>query len=313
MNIFVMKKDTLTILIIGASGQIGGACLDVLGSPDIRAGSVYSHGLDRCWPKFRVVGVDAVKKKGILKLDITKKKEVERVFRKVNPDVVILTAAYSHVDGAQERKRFAHRVNVGGVEHVVNECREHTAKLIFLSSAYVFDGKKGNYKEDDTPRPINYYGKTKLEGERIISGALNDYIIVRTTWVYDIGYDDKNFAVRVLNTLKRGEAMRVPRDQYGNPTLARAIAYAIEEMVLRNKKGIWHIAGRDRMTKYEWAVRLAKHFGLNPSLIEPVTTKSFGALARRPLKGDLNIEKARSELLAGMLSLKESLHKLRKK
>ena len=305
-----MKKDTLTILIIGASGQIGGACLDVLDNPNTRVGPVYLHGLDQCWPKFRVVGADSVKKKGILKLDITKKKEVERVFKKVKPDVVILTAAYSHVDGNEARKHFAHKVNVGGVEHVVNECREHMAKLIFFSSAYVFDGKKGNYQEDDTPRPINYYGETKLEGERIIKGALNDYIIVRTTWVFGFGYDNKNFAVRVLNTLKRGETIQVPSDQYGNPTLARAIARAIEEMILRNKKGIWHIAGRDRMNKYEWAVRLAKHFRLNSSLIEPVSTKSFGARARRPLKGDLNIGKARSELSANMLSLKESLRLL---
>jgi len=291
LGIKTSLKMKLKILIIGSSGQIGGALLDVLSKNKA----------------FKVVGADKISSKGTPFLDITKKRGVNRFFKKIKPQVIILLAAFTNVDACEDRRTFAYNTNVKGVNNVVQAAKRNLAKLIYISTAYVFDGKRGDYKEDDKPHPINFYAKTKLEAERIIQKELKDYLIIRTNWIFDLGYDQKNFVIRLLNTLKKKESLKVPNNQYGNPTLARNIAWVLEELIRKNKKGIYHIAGRDKMSKYQWAIRVAKHFNLDHKLIIPVSSKTLKQKARRPKKDDLNLTKAKKELNTKLLSLKEAL------
>lgn len=290
-----MKKDTVKILVIGASGQVGGAIVDIFKKNK----------------NFVVFATDQKAKRGVSALDITKPRQIDRIFKKVKPDVVVLTAAFSHVDGAEENKRFTKSVNVEGLANVSAASKKYQSKLISFSSAYVFNGKRGYYNEEDRVSPINYYGKTKVWGEEIVQRELNDYIIVRTTWVFDMGYDEKNFAVQVYKNLKAGKPMRIVDDQYGNPTLARNIAWVLEEMIIRNKKGIYNIAGADRMSKYDWARAVAIHFKLDRSLLSPISTRSLNQKAPRPLKGDLDVRKSKREFSTKLLTLKESLKYLK--
>jgi len=281
----------LKILIIGTAGQVGGALLDIL-----------KKNKD-----FKVIGADKIKSKNSLSLNITKSKEINQAFQQIKPHIVILPAAFSNVNACEDRHTFTYDTNVKGVENIVRASKENLAKVVYISTAYIFDGKRGDYKESDRPNPINFYAKTKLEAEKIIQRELNDYLIIRTNWVFDIGYDQKNFIVYLLETLKKKQSVKVPYDQYGNPTLARNIAWTIEELIQKNKKGIYHIVGRDKMNKYQWATRVAKYFNLDYKLVLPVSSKSLGQKAPRPKKDDLNIAKAKRELKTKLLSLKESL------
>jgi len=281
----------LRILIIGTAGQVGGALLDVLKKNK----------------NFEVVGADKISSKSVLFLDIRKRKKVNQFFQRIKPQVVILAAAFTDVDACEEHQILAHDINVKGVKNVAEAAKENLSKIVYFSTAYVFDGKKGNYGENDSPHPINFYAKTKLEAERIIQKELNNYLIIRTNWVFDLGYDQKNFVFRLINTLKKKEPLKVPNDQYGNPTLARNIAWVIEELIQKNKKGIYHIVGRDKMNRYQLAVKVAKYFNLDHKLILPVSSKVLKQRAPRPKKDDLNITKAKKELKTKLLSLKEAL------
>lgn len=286
----------LKILIIGVSGQVGGVLLDVLKKKK----------------SFEVAGADKISSRDALFLDITKKKKVYRFFEEIKPDVVVLLAALTNADTCEDQKNLAYNINVKGATNVIQAAKKNLSKVIYLSTAYVFDGKTGGYLENDRPHPINYYGKTKLAAEKIIQRELNDYLIIRTTWIFDLGYDQRNFAARLLDALKKKELIKVPNDQYGNPTLARNIAWVIEELIQKNKKGVYHIAGQGKMNKYQWAVRVAKYFNLDYKLIIPVSSKSLGQKVRRPKKGDLNTLKARKELKIKLLSLNEALGLLKK-
>lgn len=286
----------IKILIIGAAGQVGGAFFDV-----------FKRNKD-----FSVFGADKISSSKILYLDITKKQDIEKLFKKISPDIVILPAAFSNVDACEDKKNFTRQVNVKGVENVVVAAKKRLAKIIYFSTAYIFDGRIGNYRENDNPNPINFYAKTKLKAEKIIQRELNDYLIIRTNWVFDLGYDQKNFVVRLLASLKRNESVKVPCDQYGNPTLARNIAWVAEELIQKNKKGIYHIVGREKMNKYQWAKRAAEYFKLNSKLIIPVSTRSLKQRAARPRKSDLNIQKSKKELKTKLFSLKEELELFKK-
>lgn len=288
-----MKK----ILIIGVSGQIGGALREILEKNK----------------KFKIIKADKIKSKNVSFLDITQKQEVAKFFKKTKPQIIILPAALTDVDACETMKTLAYDINVKSVINIIRLAQKIPSKLIYISTAYVFDGKKGNYSENDKPHPINYYAKTKLMAEKIIQKNLNDYLIIRTNWVFDFGYDKKNFAVRLLDILKNEKMFMVPKDQCGNPTLARNIASAIEELILKNKNGIYHIVGKDKMSKYQWAIKIAKHFKLNHKLIIPALTKNLGQKALRPPKSDLNITKAINELNTKIFSLKESMSFLEKR
>lgn len=290
------EKKKKKILIIGSSGQLGGALVDALSRNK----------------NFEAVGTDKIDSKFTSHLlDIAKKEEVEDIFKKINPDTVILTAGLVNVDVCEENKELAYNINVKGAENIISSVKEIKAKLIYISSAYVFDGEKGYYKEEDVPNPINYYGQTKLEIEKNIQKELDDYIIIRPIWIFDLGYDDRNFIVRLIKALKNKEIVKVPNDQYGNPTLARNIAWGVEEMIEKDKKGIYNIGGRDAMNKYQWAVITARNFSLDDSLIIPVSSEELGQKAKRPKKCDLDLSKAQKELKTKMLYLDEALEILK--
>ena len=265
----------MRILIIGSAGQIGGALYDAL----------------RKHKGWRVWGADIARgKRSTVALDITKRIQVYSQIKKIRPDIVILTAAMTNVDDCERKKSRARKINVQGVQYVAEACKDQRAKLIFFSSAYVFDGKAGNYSEKDIPRPINYYGKTKLEAERIIHKTLNDYIVIRTTWVFA----NSDFLVERFRALRKGETLPIANDQWGNPTSADNISEAVEEMIERNCKGLWHIGGPDKMNKYDWTVLQAKHRKLRFSLIKSTATN--GEKTRRPLQGTLSVRKAQKYL-----------------
>ncbi|MEW6096740.1 MAG: SDR family oxidoreductase [bacterium] len=286
----------MSILIIGASGFVGSFLYEILAKEDEVIGTFY--------PRESEV-------KGFQYLDITDRKSVEVLIREIKPHVIILTAALTYVEYCEDHQKEAFDINVLGTTNVVLMAKEVNAKLVFFSTEYVFDGKKGPYSEIDLPNPISYYGKTKLEGERVIIDNLNDYLIIRTTVVYGYEKDGKNFIMQLIQKNKDRQVMNVPLDQYGSPTFRDNLVAATIELIQKDKRGIYNVVGSEVMNRFDFSVLAAEILGLDKSLIIPKTTSELGQRAPRPLNAGLKIDKVKQEIETKLLSPKEGLEILK--
>ena len=287
----------MKILVIGASGQVGKNLFMKLKE---KGHIVYG------------TKNNSTEAGDLMGLDIKNSVATKNIITKINPDCVVLAAAMTNVDYCEDHKETAVETNVLGTNNVVKACREVSAKLVFLSTEYIFDGVSGPYKEDAKSNPVSVYGSTKLEGEKLVE-SLSNYLIVRTTWVFDYGVDDRNFAVRLMTELKKGNTFKVPNDQYSTPTLASNLADVLIELLDKNKKGVYNIAGTTLLSKYDFAVKIADKLGLNKNLIQGIDTKSLGQKAKRPMRAGLDTSKVRKEISGNLLSLDEALDVLKRK
>jgi len=247
-----------------------------------------------------------------VKMNITDENEVFRVLGKFKPDVVIHTAAETDVDRCEIDKEHAWKVNANGTNNIAKACAEVNAKPVYVSTDYVFDGEKGLYGEEDMPRPINHYGLTKLEGEKHVT-KINGHLIVRTSVLYGWHPWKKNFVTWVLNPLRQGKQIKVVDDHYNSPTLADNLAEIMLEAVENNLTGLYHIAGRERISRFGFALQIARTFGLNSKLVKPIKMAELKAwVARRPRDSSLRVDKVQRELrtkpldvLGGLKLMKE--------
>jgi dTDP-4-dehydrorhamnose reductase len=245
-------------------------------------------------------------------LDIPDGRNVDFHVRQYKPSVIINAAAYTDVDGCEIHKEQAWRINVGGVRNLVKACQDHEIKLIQLSTDYVFNGENGPYSEDDLPNPVGFYGQTKLDSEKVIQESGIDFAIVRTNVLYGFGENvRKNFLLWLLDELSAGEKLKIVTDQFNNPTLADNLSECILEMVQCDISGILHIAGSEYLSRYDFAMKVAKEFGHDTALISPTTTESLGQKAKRPSRGGLKIEKAQNLLKTKLLNVEEGLDYIR--
>jgi dTDP-4-dehydrorhamnose reductase len=232
-----------------------------------------------------------------LQADITNRKSVKDLVGTVNPDVIINCAAMTNVDACETEREIAWKINVGGVEHLIEAARKKPATIVHVSSDYVFDGKNGPYSEDDRPEPLSYYGKSKLAGENALRTSGLPYFVARTMVLYGQAEGVKaNFALWLVNSLKDGQTVRIVDDQIGNPTLVDDLAFGLIRAVEMQRTGIYNIAGRDIVSRFDFAVALAKAFGLDASLIQPIKTSQLNQPAARPLRSGLITLKAEVDL-----------------
>jgi len=241
-------------------------------------------------------------------LDITDRESLLKLVKEVKPRVVVHTAAFTNVDGCETERELAWQVNVGGTANVAQACREIGAKLVHISSDYIFDGKSGPYSEDDQPHPISYYGLTKWESERKVQSILEDYVIARTTILYGYApYVRPNFVTWTIQMLRQGKRIKVVTDQVGSPTLADNLARMIIRAIELDKRGVYNMVGGECIDRYSFSLKIAKHFDLDPSLIEPVTTDRLQQTAPRPLRAGLKMERTVRELGVQALGVDEGL------
>lgn len=263
--------------------------------------------------RFEVLAVDINKPPDIMggtfyPLDITDKESLFALIREIEPRIVVHTAAFTNVDGCETERELAWRVNVEGTASVAQACREIGARLVHLSSDYIFDGKSGPYGEDDQPHPISYYGLTKWESERKVRSMLEDYVIVRTTILYGYApYVRPNFVTWTINMLKQGKRIKVVTDQVGSPTLADNLVQMIMGAIELDKRGVYNMVGGELIDRYGFGLKIAKHFDLDPSLIEPVTTDQLQQAAPRPLRAGLKMERTVKELDVQALGVDKGL------
>lgn len=242
-----------------------------------------------------------------IKLDLTELGSIAQTITKLKPDAIIHTAAYTDVDGCEVNRELALRVNAEATEQVALAADEIGVHLTYVSTDYVFDGEKGLYKEGDGPNPINYYGYTKLEGEKRVQESSKEWCIARTSVIYGWGETKKNFATWLIDSLSKGMQVRALTDQYVSPTLNANLAKMLLEIAVRRLTGILHTAGASRVNRYEFAVELAKIFGYNPELIRQAKMSDMDWKARRPKDSSLDVSKSKTLLNSKPLEVREAL------
>jgi dTDP-4-dehydrorhamnose reductase len=247
-----------------------------------------------------------------LKLDITDAIEVLNLLHKLKLDVVIHTASETNVDRCETEKEHAWKTNVEGTRNVAFACSKVGAKLVYISTDYVFDGEKGLYTEEDKPNPISYYGVTKLEGERQVIALCKNYTILRTSVIYGWHPWKQNFATWVISQLRQNKEISVVEDHYNTPTLADNLAELALEALQRGLNGLYHASGSERISRYEFAKQIGESFQLDSSLIKPIRMSQLVAwIARRPRDSSLSTDKIRKQLGTRPLNITEGLNRIK--
>ncbi|WP_193756613.1 SDR family oxidoreductase [Clostridium coskatii] len=232
---------------------------------------------------------------------------IKSTFDKVRPNIVIITSSLTNVEYCEANKDEAYEINVIGIKNIVGFCKKYNCRVVYISTEYVFDGKNGPYDEEDAEFPINYYGKTKLEAEKIIKSEIKDYLIARTTVIYGWDLNSKNFIMQLINNLSKNKSMKIPNDQISSPTYCNDLSMIIEKSCDKDIKGVINVVGNDVIDRYRFAVRAAEILELNKSLLIPVKTISLGQIASRPLNAGLKVDKLISLLKIKPLGIDEGL------
>jgi len=218
--------------------------------------------------------------------------------RKTKPASVVDTAAMHNVDRCEDERELAWQVNAGSTGAIARVATDIGARYLFVSTDFVFDGQRGQYREEDVARPVNYYGETKLAGEHAALAASANNLVVRPSVIY--GWDDTrlNFATWVLTKAREGKSINVVTDWIGSPTLADGLAASILRLLELPDGGVYHLAGAEAMSRHEFAVRLLKAFGLDPSLAKRVRSADLNMKAPRPPNSSLTSAKAKRHRIA---------------
>jgi dTDP-4-dehydrorhamnose reductase len=227
-------------------------------------------------------------KDGAVRVDISDRVSVAGAIKTLEPEAVIHTAALTNVDYCEDHRQESMEVNATGTRNVAEACRYSGAKLVYVSTDFVFNGEKGMYREDDPVDPLSVYAYTKLLGEYYTRG-LEDSVIARTSVVY--GNERQNFVSWVRDSLKAGTKIKVVTDQFNSPTFSTDCAEALLALIKENASGTFHTAGSERLSRYEFARKIADHYGADASLIEPVDSTAFKQKAKRPMDSSLDVSK----------------------
>jgi dTDP-4-dehydrorhamnose reductase len=265
----VVVEKSKKILITGAGGMLGSALLKTLDN------------------HFKVLGCTR------RECDITDKNKVESVINSFLPDIVIHCAAYTNVEKAEDEQEKAFFVNREGTRNIFKVLEDKDCLIVYISTDYVFDGKKNSpYLEQDLPSPINVYGKSKLEGEKIVKN-FKKHLIIRTSWLF--GPCGENFITKIIRKAEQDKVIKVVDDQKGSPTYTFDLSYAIKDIIdislkRRIEYGIYHITNSGICSWFEFA-RYIKELTKIEVEILPVTSKESTTKAERPLNSVLSNDK----------------------
>lgn len=290
-----MKK----ILITGSNGLLGQKLIKFL----IDKNKYYIYGVSRGENRLQ-------NKEGYTyyNIDITDKVKLTEFINNIQPNFIIHTAAMTNVDQCELNKKECDLINVNTVKHIVEICKKQNIHLIHISTDFIFDGKKGYYKEEDIPNPISYYGLSKLKSEQIILDANIKYTILRTILVFGLTDELKNNIVLwVKNNIENKQQINVVTDQLRMPTfvddLAKACIYAVENKV----EGIFNVSTNKLMSIFEISLEIADTFNLDKSFINPIPTSLLDQPAKRPPITGFDLKKSIDQLKLPSVSFSERL------
>ena len=273
----------MKILLLGHKGMLGSDLLSKLSS------------------EHEVVGMDREE------IDIVSADECRKAIEETVPDIIINAAAYTNVDGCETAKEDCFAVNAEAVKNIAGACRNKNIRIVHFSTDYVFDGMaKQPYKEGDKCNPINMYGESKLAGERYLQSLSDNYLLIRTSWLY--GVKGKNFVGAILEKAKAKDFIRdtmekanvekegpstlsVVDDQVGSPTYTKDLAAAVALLIEKNAQGIFHVTNRGSCSWHQFAVRILQESGFNDIEVLPIKSDKLQRPAKRPAYSILSTQK----------------------
>lgn len=255
----------MKILVTGVKGQLGYDVIRVLEQTNIE------H-----------IGVD------IEDFDITDKQETYKYIKDYNPTAIIHCSAYTSVDKAEDEVEKCMNINVNGTRNIASVCKKIGAKMLYISTDYIFEGIGDNFYEvDDMPGPTSIYGRSKLDGENVIKELLDNYFIIRISWAF--GINGNNFVKSMLRLGKDHNEIKVVDDQVGSPTYTKDLAGLLCEIIKTEKYGIYHATNEGICTWAEFATEIFKEVGYSTK-VSSISSEEFGAKAIRPKNSRLSKE-----------------------
>lgn len=296
-----MKK----VVVTGSNGLLGQSLVNLLLKENNYQVIGFSRGQNRSGRKdFSYVSID-----------ITDKTLLLTTLTKYQPDVIVNTAAMTNVDACETNKEACRELNINVVESLKNYSEKNDTHLIHISTDFIFDGKKGNYTETDTPNPLSYYGWSKLQSENILTNSTVNYTILRTILVFGKVYDmsRSNIVLWVKQSLEEGKEITIVNDQYRMPTYVEDLALACKLSIDKKAYGVFNVSSNTLLSIYEIAIQIAKVFELNSELIKPISTATLNQKANRPYKTGFDLTKTIKVLGFEPKSFIENLQKFKEK
>lgn len=274
----------MKILITGAKGMMGSDLMKVLSQKK----------------EYNLIGATRSD------FDITDYSQTLQFLKDKRPDIVVHAAAYTKVDDCESNKETAYKVNEVGTKSVASGCKDINAKLICISTDYIFNGRKNTpYLENDMPAPLSVYGDSKLKGELVVQDILRDFIIVRTSWLF--GRNGNNFISAILKQAEKTKTIKVVNDQTGSPTYTIDLSHAIEKLISCNAKGIFNITNSGECSWYQFAKKILELAGIKGVDVVPITSEELKRPARRPAYSILDCSKFKNTTNYNMRHWEEAL------
>jgi dTDP-4-dehydrorhamnose reductase len=245
-------------------------------------------------------------------LDITDGPATESAILEEKPSLIVHAAAMTQVDQCEVDKQSCYNVNVTATRFIIDAGKQVEAKIIYVSTDFIFDGADGPYKEDAEPAPLNYYGSTKLIAEQVVMQSSLEWAIARTVLVYGDAPSTgrTNIIGFIKQSLEKNATIRMVTDQWRTPTFVDDLARGIVLMIEKNAKGVYNISGEEMMTPYDIAVETATYLGLNTSLIQQASSPEIRQPAIRPARTGFDITKAKKDLNYRPLSFRDGLRQI---
>ena len=279
----------------------------VIGSSGLLGSRIISIGRDR----YEMFGTYSKHKTDAITdyhLDSLNRERVFAIVSKVSPDFVIDTHAITNLDYCETHIEEAWEVNFEGAKNIAEASESIGAKYVFLSTDNVFDGTQERYIETDKTHPLNQYGKTKVAVEKMLEDSDIDFLVIRTAVLYGIGGTGKpSFATWLISKLKDGEKVKVVTDQKNSPTFVDNLAESVLKLCEKDEKGIFHVAGKDCVSRYAFSLQIADAFGFDKGMIIPVSSSELDQIAKRPKAVNLEVDKVEKVTGINALSIKEGI------
>lgn len=297
------------ILITGSNGFIGQKLIDAVLTTEKYKLFALSKGSNR---HSRLEGYQYID------ADVCNKKQMTDVISQVKPDVIVHTVAMANVETCEVNPELCNNVNVVPIQIIIELSKIHHFHFIQFSTDFVFNGEDGPYIESDNPNPLNVYGKSKLEAERMIQTSKMNWTIIRTILVYGVPHDSQrsNLILWVKKSLQEGKDIQVVTDHYRMPTLVEDLTQATLSIIEKKVQGVYHISGNELFSVYEVALKVAEVWSLDSSLIHPVLSSTLDSSVARPSYTGFILDKANKDfgfqphtLIEGLKIMKQQMTK----
>jgi dTDP-4-dehydrorhamnose reductase len=288
----------MKILITGASGFLGGYLAQAAQGKGELIGTYWEH-------QITMPGVE------LHRMNLTDLVEIAQFVRRVRPQIILHAAALANLDACESQKDLAWRSNVDATRMMAAVARELGCRLVHISTDMVFDGKRGNYSEDDSPEPISYYGYSKHMAEEDVLHAYPDALVVRVALLYGFPVSGgSSFSSEIYRHLRAGNRIKVFVDQFRCPIWAGNAATAIVELATKSNCGVLHLAGSERLSRAEFAREVARQMHADAQLLEEVSMQEVTWLVPRPKDVSLNTSRARQVLQTPLLDCRNGIKQM---